>query len=78
MAPFLATHIILNLSSSVDVAHVPNEYSISNLCHFIHHGMVDYTSLIWSYYNLCRSLFVAWLTVSALYGSTVIFTVHSS
>ena len=33
--------------------HVLNEYSVSNLRYFIYQGMVDRTSLIWSYRNLC-------------------------
>ena len=54
---FLAKHIILNLPLSVEAAHVPNEYSVS---------------------NLCRSLFVAWLTVPALYGAIITFAIHCS
>ena len=46
--------MILNLSSSVDAAHVPNEYNISNLYRFIHRGMVDRTILIWIDCILCR------------------------
>ena len=50
---FLAKHIILNLSSSVDAAHVPNEYSVSTLRCFIHSGIVDHISLIWIDSILC-------------------------
>ena len=71
---------------------MPNEYSVSNLRRFIHHGMVDHTSLIWinhilcrfiardmvdhtsliwSYHNFYHSLFVAWLTLPAKYGTSV-------
>ena len=52
---FLAKRIILNLSSSLDAVHMPNEYSISNLCRFIHRGMVE----LWINHILCRLLFVA-------------------
>ena len=44
---FVVKHIILNLSSSVHAAHMPNEYCVSNVHHFIHRCMVDCTSLIW-------------------------------
>ena len=50
----MAKHIILNLSSSVDAAHLSNEYSVSNLHCFIHRGMVDHTSLIWIDRILCH------------------------
>ena len=48
MAIFLAKRIILILSSSVDAAHMPNEYSVSNLHCFILRDMVDCTSLTWN------------------------------
>ena len=41
------------------------------LCRFIACGMVDHTSLIWSYRNFCHSLFMAWLTLPAKYGTSV-------
>ena len=50
---------------------MPNEYSVSNLRHFIHRGIVDRPSLIWSYYNLCCLFFVTWLTIPDKYGTTV-------
>ena len=34
-------------------------------------GMVDRTSLIWNINSLCRFIFVAWLTLPALYGMSV-------
>ena len=55
----------------VYVAHVPNEYNISNLRHFIHRGMVDCSSLIWIDRNLYHSFFMARLTVPAQYGTSV-------
>ena len=68
---FMATRQMLHHRGS-------NEYSVSNLCCFIVHGMVECTSLIWINRNLYCSFFVTWLIVTALYGTTVIFAVHSS
>ena len=58
---FIAKHIILNLSSFVLLMwcplHVPNEYSVSNPCCFIHRGTVNHTSLIWSDHNNVQGVF---------------------
>ena len=56
----------------------PLKETLSVIFAFIPCGMVDCTSQIWSVSNLCCLFLVAWLTVPAKYGVSVIFAVYSS